>query len=147
MLLVGVHLKGLLILIVHKQGYLVEILVPYDLVLYSLFSNSLRNDYIDLSHGQLNVSKATNAWYFVTVESFLYNLLRWLVIKSTQFSLAMSFSGISKTTSCASSSRDKTKARPWHFFGNSVYKHQILKQFSQSSYVFDWESAGGMSWN
>ena len=76
MLLVGVHLKGLLILIVHKQGYLVDILVPYDLVLYNLFSNSLRNDYIDLSHGQLNVSKATNAWYFVTVESFLYNLLR-----------------------------------------------------------------------
>ena len=55
----------------------------------------------------------------------------------------MSLSGISKTASCASPSKDKTKAGPWCFLGNSVYMHQILKSFSQSSYIFDWESAGG----
>ena len=53
-----------------------DISVQYGLVLYDLFSNSLRNDCIDASHGHLYVSKASNAWYFVTVESFLYNLLR-----------------------------------------------------------------------
>ena len=95
-----------------------------------------------MSHGRLNVSKATNAWYFVAVGSFIYNLLRRLILTSTPFSFAMSFFGISKAVSCASPSRDKTKAEPWRFLGNSAYLHQILKSFSQSYYVFDWESPG-----
>ena len=90
-----------------------EILVSYDVVLYYLFSNSLRKDRIDMSHDHLNVSKASNAWYFVAVESFLYDLFRWLIITSTPFSLAMLFSGISKTASCASPSRDNIKAEHW----------------------------------
>ena len=45
-----------------------------------------------------------------------------MIITSAPFLCAMPFSGIS---------------------GNSVYMHQILKSFSQSSYIFDWESAGG----
>ena len=42
------------------------------------------------------VQKASNTWYFVTVEFFLYNLLKPLIIISTPFSLAMPFSEISK---------------------------------------------------
>ena len=95
-----------------------------------------------MSHGRLNVSKATNAWYFVAVGSFIYNLLRRLILTSIPFSFAMSFFGISKAVSFASPSRDKTKAETWRFLGNSVYLHQILKSFSQSYYVFDWESPG-----
>ena len=63
-----------------------------------------------MSHGRLNVSKATNAWYFVAVGSFIYNLLRRLILTSIPFSFAMSFFGISKAVSFASPSRDKTKA-------------------------------------
>ena len=39
--------------------------VPYDLILYNLFPNSLRNYCIDKSDGRVNVPKASNAWHFV----------------------------------------------------------------------------------
>ena len=142
LLAVRVHVKVLLISVVYKQ----ECLQTFQshMTWFDLFSNSWRNDCIDMSHGPLNVSKASSAWYFLTVESFLYNLLWRLIITSTPFLLAMSFTRIFKTASCASPSRYKTKAEPWHFLGSSVYMCQILKRFSQSSYVFDWESGGGV---
>ena len=91
------------------------------------------------------------AWMFqkplmlgiLSVESFLWNLLRRLIITSTPFSLAVSFSGISKTTSCVPPSRGKSKARPLRFLANSGHIHKILK-VPASLYVFNWESAGGV---
>ena len=78
------------------------------------------------------------------LESFLNNLFKRSIIAFTPFSLAISSSSISCTSSSASSSRDNTSAEPCLFAGKSVKRLHALMSLSQSSCVLHFDMDGGV---
>ena len=116
--------------------------VAYDFVLYNFLSNSFKNAWIDIISDLLNVSKASKAWYLVTVVSFWNNLFKCYIVTSALFSVVISSPSISSTASSALSSRDSNSAELCLFIVKSVERLHTLMTSSQSSYVLHFNRDG-----